>query len=219
MDKILEIYDKRLWTCNKNCEQDQFNVSLLLVGLDVHDVCCDVERMKELAEYLTVEDTWHIEFVLDLMIVYIFARLNMTQNVQIMEESMKKFIRDFGKSEQFLTLWLTASKAIQLYVAGKYAESAASFAKVVDHAIQFGGSQEQRDIIQELYIAALSKSEQRKHWELARQILNQRLEERRVPLRLKQLAIVEEKLGESSNGLTKDRGLKTDRDQILDREP
>lgn len=197
MDKILEIYDKRLWTCNKSCEQDQFNVSLLLVGLDVHDVCCDIERMKELAEYLTVEDTWHIEFVLDLMIVYIFARLNMMQNVHIMEESMKKFIHDFGKSEQFLTLWLTASKAIQQYVAGKYAESAASFEKVVDHTIQFGGSQEQRDIIQEIYIAALSKSEHKKHWEQARQILNERLEERRVPMRLKQQAIVEEKLGDA----------------------
>jgi tetratricopeptide (TPR) repeat protein len=195
VDKILEIYDKRLWTCNKNCEQDQFNVSLLLVGLDVHDVCCDIERMKELTEYLTVEDTWHIELVLDLMIVYIFARLNMAQNVQIMEDSMRKFVHDFGKSEQFLTLWLTASKAIQMYVASKYAESCGSFEKVVDHTIQFGGSQEQRDIVQDIYIAALSKSDQKKHWEQARQILLKRLEERRVPMRLRQLAGVEEKLG------------------------
>lgn len=199
VDKILEIYDKRLWTCNKNCEQDQFNVSLLLVGLDVHDVCCDIERMKELAEYVTVDDTWHIEFVLDLMIVFIFARLNMTQNVQIMEDSVKKFVHDFGKSEQFLTLWLTASKAIQLYVTGKYTESCASFEKVVDHTIQFGGSQEQRDIIQEIYIAALSKSDQKKHWEQARQILLARLEERRVPMRLKQLAVVEGKLGNTAS--------------------
>jgi hypothetical protein len=184
--------------CNKSCEQDQFNVSLLLVGLDVRSVCCDTERMKELAEYLVAEDTWHIEFVLDLMIVYIFARLNMPKNVETMERSMIKFARDFNKSEQFLTLWLTASKAVQQFVAGDFIDACASFEKVVDHAIQFGGSAEQRDIIPEMYIAALSKSDQKQHWERAQLLLNERLQDRRVPLRLNQLAVVEEKLGNNS---------------------
>jgi hypothetical protein len=200
--KIIEIFNEYIWNLNQNGKFNEVNALWLLIYFDIWDIPFPNERWQEIVDYIQEVRSWHTDSFLDLLIIYAFEKVNQHHLSQLLfnlnESFQNQHTEDDNSNDNYLTKrnWRELALGIKAAVHGQFTTAITKFEMILPSLSNTTcGSTEQRDLFHQLYISLLLKTKQ---YHKAVSVLEKRLNERCVPLRLKQLANVYKLMGESS---------------------
>eukprot|EP00743_Colponemidia_sp_Colp-15_P010646 GILK01011753.1.p1 GENE.GILK01011753.1~~GILK01011753.1.p1 ORF type:complete len:415 (-),score=78.29 GILK01011753.1:200-1444(-) len=148
--QALDLYDHRIWVSNKSGTQEQLNAIGLLIRLDLRGESI-MSRCLDVSLYAVDKTVWHKERLLDVLLAWLLQKCGHHTLV----DELIQGIGSSGSAEGRF-----------------YAEAMRSFARedyeqvvqLIQHRCDstvLGGSDEQRDVIQEVFQCAIKQSRQR----------------------------------------------------------
>jgi tetratricopeptide (TPR) repeat protein len=189
--KVLEIFDEYICNLNKDRHFNEMNALWLLIYFDIWDIPFPRERWQHVVNYIQKEESWHTDSTLDLLIIYALHKVDehsFCQSLFNLQARPSQLKHAENVNDHYLTnaLWVELALSIRAAVYGQISRAITKLETVLPFLNDtICGSAEQRDLFHQLYISLLLKDKQ---YCKAISILEKRLEERYVPLRLKQLA-------------------------------
>jgi len=150
---VLDIYDQHVWGREKSYSQDQIGaVSMLarmeFAGLDVGD------RWQDPVDHIVARGRDVVQPFLTLQYLYGLARLQRPELTALMQAVRDRAATDTDLQRPWAAVTLPAAEAIIDYFAGRYSEAATRLAPVLPMMEAIGGSHAQRDLFEQLLIAA-----------------------------------------------------------------
>ena len=170
-EAVLEAFDRQCWAHDRNYSQDQIGaVSLLarleLAGVDVGD------RWIDVAERLAARGPDVEQPFLSLQYLYGLARAGRPEAVALMA-AFRHRAREapaFSR-EVWAEIAMPAAEGIVAFLAGRPEDAVRSFDRASPRLHRIGGSHAQRDLFDQIRLAALTASRQ---WVEVQQTLEQR---------------------------------------------
>ena len=159
-DEALALYDAHVWGVCKEYSQDQIGaVSLLarleLAGVDVGD------RWQDVALYLAPRTHDQVQPFLDLQYLYGLARAGRPE-----ADELLRAVEAFAPQAPTLTraTWtrvaVPACRGLLAYARGEVSRAVDELGIALPRLVEIGGSHAQRDLFEQVYVAALVKSGQ-----------------------------------------------------------
>lgn len=152
---VLRAFDDRCWAGDKDYSQDQVGaVSLLaraeLAGIDVG------ERWGEVAERIAARGIDVEQPFLALQYLYALIRAGRAEAPALLEAIRQRA----GTAPEFArTAWaeaaLPAAEGLAAYLAGRHPDAARELGAALPHLPRIGGSHAQRDLFEQIWLAAL----------------------------------------------------------------
>jgi hypothetical protein len=180
-DAVLEAYDAQCWAYDRNYSQDQIGaVSLLarleLAGVDVGD------RWSDVADHIAGRGADVEQPFLSLQYLYGLARAGRPEAEGLMD-AFRRRAREapaFSR-EMWAEIALPAAEGIVAFLVGRPADAVRFLDRALPRLHRIGGSHAQRDLFDQIRLAALTDSGK---WVEVQQVLEQRRarEPRSVPL-------------------------------------
>lgn len=165
IEKVLEVYDCFIWKELKRCDATAAEVYLNALGLLLRvylrgRIAEFGDSLKILADYLTDKQFWHLEWHLDLLILWALACTGKLSEAEELLESLKNRMSGMTKKkQQIMQRGIELAEAMYRYGKGDYevalellgSEFNASNCKMI------GASDEQLDVLNEMrYIMLLN---------------------------------------------------------------
>ncbi|KAK3149688.1 hypothetical protein QOZ80_3AG0220950 [Eleusine coracana subsp. coracana] len=161
--KVLEVYDQNIMKELERSDSEAAEVYLNALGLLLRlyvrgHIDSAKERLKMLVDPLKDESTWHVEWLLDLLILWALSNMNEIERAQNMLESLRSSVSSMDRKRQQVM-----QKAIQLADA-VYEYGKEEYKKVFDilgpdfDALGYkmiGASDEQVDVFNEVWYTVL----------------------------------------------------------------
>ena len=181
-DEVLRLYDQQVWGVAKDYSQDQINAVSLLARLELAGV--DVgERWQDVAGYLAARLDDQVLPFLDMQYLYGLARAGRNE-AQTLMANIESYARDSGSST-WQRVCVPASRGLLAHAQGDHATALDQLGLALPRLVEIGGSHAQRDLFEQVYLDAMTKSGQ---WSGAQHLLQQRVGQQPESARLKRQA-------------------------------
>ncbi|OVA12029.1 hypothetical protein BVC80_1483g18 [Macleaya cordata] len=155
--KVLEVYDHHIWKELQRSDASQpevyLNALALLLRVYVRgQMSLFEERLKILADCVTDQSTWHIEWHLDILVLWALASTNKVAKAEELLNTMKS-----RKKQQYMQRGILLAEALYEFGQGNYKKAFellgphfdASDCKII------GASDEQLDVFNEVWYCVL----------------------------------------------------------------
>ncbi|KAL8035660.1 hypothetical protein ABFX02_12G111800 [Erythranthe guttata] len=163
MEKVREIYDECIWKELERSDAIPPEVYLNAIGLllrvyirDGHDIFGD--RLKKLADCLTDQTVWFLEWHLDILILWALSYMGELNKAEDLLKGLKSRVSIMTKKkQQIMQKGLSLAEALHKYGKGDYTEALELLGHdfdAIDYKI-IGASDEQLDVFTEVHICLL----------------------------------------------------------------
>ncbi|KAL9149420.1 hypothetical protein ABFS82_12G108900 [Erythranthe guttata] len=163
MEKVREIYDECIWKELERSDAIPPEVYLNAIGLLLrvyirggHDIFGD--RLKKLADCLTDQTVWFLEWHLDILILWALSHTGELNKAEDLLNGLKSRVSIMTKKkQQIMQKGLSLAEALHKYGKGDYTEALELLGHDFD-AINYkiiGASDEQLDVFTEVHISLL----------------------------------------------------------------
>ncbi|XP_010255976.1 PREDICTED: tetratricopeptide repeat protein 38 [Nelumbo nucifera] len=163
INKVLEVYDKYIWKELEKGDAVPGEVYLNALGLllRVHvrgQIAFFEDRLKILVDRLVDRSTWHMEWHLDLLILWALSNTKETDKAEDLLNAMKARFYLMSKKKQLsMQRGIKLAEALYEYGRGKYEEAFHMLAPDFDasYCKTVGASDEQLDVFNEVWCSIL----------------------------------------------------------------
>lgn len=194
--EALAVYDAHAWGVVKDYSQDQIGAVSLLARLELAGI--DVgSRWDDVAGYLLQRQADHVLPFLDLQYLYGLARAGKPE-ADVLLRNIEAFAPGAPPSTRaaWQRVCVPAAHGLVAHARGDLAAAIEGLGTALPRMIEIGGSHAQRDLFEQLYLAALVRTGTEASLTGAQGILQQQLNGQPESLRLRrQTAAVYERLG------------------------